>query len=1184
MTDTKPRPARPLLALLAAATAACCAGAEVFSVSRTSVRPVTDGVISAGEYRQAATFRGAANYRQTPPGVEPSIDGRRSECAMTWDEAGVYLAVRSATGKDGALPRGGPRDSDSATESVEFWFDPPAGVRGAEFAKFGQFQLVVFCDGRVKLMHHNPGFGLPARAWKAEGLQVRQSVVGDWWDVEIALPAEAFGAESLGEGEWGAVLGRNFRTHPSVQCTFAPFRTANGAYTDASCYSRFALRRGARPSRFNGEPEAILDGLDFPVPCNITAKVLTSGRCAPGKYRRFFATQDIGGDGYFGLQENANPDGSVHLTMFFHVRNRNVYRNFTHSRIPDPGEETTLSMNVLEDRIVCYVDGVMLGSIPADRPLRPGEFGCARPSVTPGVDVRSFKVVPRALSDSEIRLAAQEGRSLSGELKWYPSLSTLACELSFPVPKSRDSLPVLKVADASGRRVAEVRVPSSRESCVSTGGRRPMLVVHEKVRLAPEGEYLRDGEYKATLSVGGKVEIEKTFKMRRYEWFNTSVATRDVLLPGFTPVRAVGDSVEVVGRRYVFAETGLPREIWSQGRQLLAREISLRCGEVGAVARGRLSVRPRSETTAEFGGSLAKGRVEQDGFAVFDLDVPEGDGGVALEIPVKPEFAKLFHACGEGLRGNPAGFVPKGDGRVFGSRQIVQAHSDNFIPYVWVGTDTRGICYAADSDRGWSHDKSRDAVELVREGDGTVVIRLNLVAAAGRHAARRIEVALQASPVKPMPKGWRGWVDAYDVEAERNMLCNCSNPTWGCYIVGMARYPTYMDWEYVHKMVEASRTGRVDDAWVERWIARCWKDRRENPHLVPWLAKKADDEAAMKSLRAHAYAGIRRACALKGRKRTVLSYYTCNADPCDGLYELPVMKDEWGRFASVFGSHQDYAVYYLKRMCEEGMTGVYDDNTFFRANYDWVTGGAWIDSKGDVHPSFQLFANRAFCRRQIQAMLEAGVEDPWLTMHHTNANILPVLAFATNTMGMEWKYGSADYQDRWARDYVRAVNQGYQGGFFATSLEGIFNIADEAEKTRVTRTMLAVLLPHEVQPTLQASGDHRLVLKVLRAKQAFGVAADDCEYFAYYDPENPVVQANPDVMVSVYRRGRSLLAVVGSYADEPVDLAIPLKSGAVTAAEDVLDGSPVEIAGGAARLRIGRRDCAMLRLCCSGRR
>ena len=258
------------------------------------------------------------------------------------------------------------------------------------------------------------------------------------------------------------------------------------------------------------------------------------------------------------------------------------------------------------------------------------------------------------------------------------------------------------------------------------------------------------------------------------------------------------------------------------------------------------------------------------------------------------------------------------------------------------------------------------------------------------------------------------------------------------------------------------------------------------------------------------------------------------------------------------------------------MSGVYDDNTFFRLNYDWVAGGAWIDAKGDVHPSFQLFASRTFCRRQIQAMLEAGVKDPWLTMHHTNANILPVLSFATNTMGMEWKYGADDFQDRWPSDYVRAVNQGYQGGFFATALEGLFDLKPE-DKTRVTRTMLAVLLPHEVQPTLQQTGDHALVCRVLGIKQAFGVAEDDCVYTAYWDPANPLVQRD-DVLVSVYRRGDRMLAVIGSQAKEEVRLDLRLKSGRIRTAKDAETGGRLKIADGAAVLTLPRHDFALVEL------
>jgi len=223
---------------------------------------------------------------------------------------------------------------------------------------------------------------------------------------------------------------------------------------------------------------------------------------------------------------------------------------------------------------------------------------------------------------------------------------------------------------------------------------------------------------------------------------------------------------------------------------------------------------------------------------------------------------------------------------------------------------------------------------------------------------------------------------------------------------------------------------------------------------------------------------------------------------------------------------------------------------------------------------------REFARRQIVAMLEAGVREPWLTVHHTNANILPILSFATNTMGMEDKYGSSgaqdDWQDRWPRDYVRTVNQGYQGGFFATSIEGPFY--DKADRTRLTRTMLATLLPHEVQPTLTQACDTALVKQALGIRQAFGIGADDCRYHAYYSPSNPVVQADPDVMVSAYRRGTRMLLVIGSYRTDAVRLPIALRDGAVLAAKDAETGATLPVKDGATIVDLPKHGFALVEL------
>ncbi len=764
------------------------------------------------------------------------------------------------------------------------------------------------------------------------------------------------------------------------------------------------------------------------------------------------------------------------------------------------------------------------------------------------------------------------------ELKWYPSECLMACKVTMTAPAASGEKALLVVTDEAGNQVVRARIPSKPKACVLKEGNPSQSIVYEAVSLGQGGGRLPEGRYTAELRWKAGQEwqvLRKDFLVKEFPWFHTDVGTRDVVMPGFTPVEAADNSVSVVGRRYLFGADGLPAEIWSLGEQLLAAPVRLIGG--GSAPKGAVKVRKVSDTLAAFQGSLAAGRVEQDGLIVLQLRIPQGRGPVRLVIPIKQEYALFYHACGTGIRENPAGFLPQGTGKIFGSRQVPQPHYKNFVPYCWIGTDDRGICFAADNDRGWEHGEKTDALEIHRFADGHVEMVLNLVTGAGVHSARTIEVTLMASPVKPMPTGWRGWVDAYDVPAQRNTVCNCSNPTWGCYIVGMARYPTFEDWEFVRKMSSVVKTGKVDDAYVEEWIARCWKAYQEHPELVPWLAKKPEAEA-QKTLRAHAFAAFRRALPLHGKKNPVFYYYTCDKDPCVGLYEMPVMQDEWGDNTSVYGSHADYAIYYLKKMCENGMSGVYNDNAFFRCNYDWVTGGAWIDNQGVVHPSFSFWALREYCRREILAMQEAGVGEPWLTIHNTNATILPLFSYATNTMGMEWKYGRTEFQDRVTPDYVRTVNQGTQGGFFPTALEGIFGTESPAEATHLTRTMLAALLPHEVQPTLQYTGDHKLVEKALTIKQQFGVGEEDCNYYAYYNPENPVVQAEKEVMISVYRRGGEMLLVIGSYADHDIELPIALKQGRLRYAENAENNAEIPVNNGTAIITLPRRDFAMVKL------
>ena len=106
----------------------------------------------------------------------------------------------------------------------------------------------------------------------------------------------------------------------------------------------------------------------------------------------------------------------------------------------------------------------------------------------------------------------------------------------------------------------------------------------------------------------------------------------------------------------------------------------------------------------------------------------------------------------------------------------------------------------------------------------------------------------------------------------------------------------------------------------------------------------------------------------------------------------------------------------------------------------------------------------------------------------------------------------------------------------------------------------------------------RQIVTMLELRQRFGIGADDCVYTAYYDRANPVVQANPDVAVSTYRRGDRLLLVIGGFAKETVELPLRLRKGRIVRAVDLETGRPLACERGVASLTLKQHDFALVEL------
>lgn len=129
-----------------------------------------------------------------------------------------------------------------------------------------------------------------------------------------------------------------------------------------------------------------------------------------------------------------------------------------------------------------------------------------------------------------------------------------------------------------------------------------------------------------------------------------------------------------------------------------------------------LKVLPRTYTIAE---ENMYGRQKEDRWSVDKL---------WIEIPLKKKHGKNFHYFPNAEEKDAPIFEGKAIpfNRVASSREIPSSMSMPFKPLLWVGDETRGFCFAADSNKNWQPEDKQRAVDIIDKED-EVVIRLRLL-------------------------------------------------------------------------------------------------------------------------------------------------------------------------------------------------------------------------------------------------------------------------------------------------------------------------------------------------------------------------------------------------------------------------------------------------------------------------
>ncbi|MEW6357146.1 MAG: glycoside hydrolase domain-containing protein [Planctomycetota bacterium] len=693
----------------------------------------------------------------------------------------------------------------------------------------------------------------------------------------------------------------------------------------------------------------------------------------------------------------------------------------------------------------------------------------------------------------------------------------------------------------------------------------------------------------AALGPGNKEILNKEkafyFDKKRWEWENNSLGLSDEVIPPFTPMKVRDHRVECILRSHTMNGLGLWDQVSALGKDIFAAPMTVDCHIAGK--RQEWNARPlefveQSDHKVVVRAVAAAGPLVWEAFSTFDYDgfmwvkvalKSETEVKVdrlTLRVPMKAAECVLMHAVADRIRKNKAGLIPSGAGEMWNSSGVPKYElkgkriiPTEMIPYIWLGAEERGLCWCADSSLGFSLEDGTPAARLLRPSPEVVVAEIDLINRPTEIRKERIlEFGLQATPVKPLPEGWKNWRFDWDPQRRPGVL-NIPFPVdrWGCSPSGFAKYSVLYDYSYFRFLHNMTRTHKPAPNFLDAWrhtlfpVVEAWVKDNE-AWLQPDLRSLKPGQT-LSQFRITNITNHQEMWKLHAPNMDRLVLYTDPRLEAVGIPETDAYTSEWWS-PQIIGysgcirtfptpSHINFMLWHFKRTMEAGIDGLYFDDQFLMPcdNPDTL---AAIGEDGKIHPRIGILAMRQLVKRVAVLQHELKKEPRLFVMHMTNAMLVPCYSFATISFDWEMDRGEADFQDRFTDaiqgagdvlDFIRAESTGRQAGLVPVVLAEIENKSDvgpeewKKTKTRLTRSALAVTLLHEIQLNRHYSTnqDWSEVSRVYAILRRFGVADDNCEFVPYWTRDASVSVTGGNFRASFYKRPSRLLIIVSNISE-----------------------------------------------------
>ncbi|MFA6102560.1 MAG: LamG-like jellyroll fold domain-containing protein [Victivallaceae bacterium] len=657
-------------------------------------------------------------------------------------------------------------------------------------------------------------------------------------------------------------------------------------------------------------------------------------------------------------------------------------------------------------------------------------------------------------------------------------------------------------------------------------------------------------------------------------WFKTrpkigmEALAPETVLPPWTPVTIENNTVGVWGRSYDFSGSSPLNSIESNAGHLLAAPLKLQIkvnGEEGMLTfespailqknKGRVMLKRES---GEFKGIKAsiEYAVEYDGMMFCKLVIlPSGKkiGKLTASIQYSKETAAFIHYVGA-----PTAYesqdLPKNSCSIKLDEKPGTIFRSGFKTNVWIGNNDRGLLWFAESEQYWWPKDRNDMIEAVRNPDGTVNLNLNLATAEIPYGGSKelvYEFGLMATPVKPMPAGWRGMTVTAQYDAFKGDLR-------GNYLI---YWPN--EWRYMSLDPEPTRALNVDKV-----KAKISKDMAEGRKIIPYWTRLHFETKDESKVNTDALAVQDKWAAEPGRPgggAHQMYRASCNSEWADYMVWCV---DEW---AKIMG-HID---------------GMYMDETQPIPNTSEASGGGYTDFKGVRRPTFEALGSRNMIKRiTYNIWMRNNKELPWSIAHCSATHTVQNLSMYTAMLIGEQIYSGYFFNNpeylppendklyyysyALPMDRVRAECYWKQWGAVMIWLPCLKNQKDIMTNPATTRDMLSRVMQADmlVWPLFCNPAE---VMKTWKFRKEFGVADAEVQFTPYWE-NSRIVSDKQDVAAGYYRNGNKYLVLVSNLNRTAVETVISFKGIKADSVKNVETGSKIELNNNSVKLNIPRND------------